>query len=277
MALGKGDHAAPRMRPDDPDVGEFLSRAGEDDSPDRSHRIRAELDETAVESRVRIQSRTTGIAGGMRFHDDLPPVELLEQRIELGIAEKQIAWIAGDQMDAVGLERAHRVVQLLQRRIDIGQGQVCEHPKAGGMVGHGLGHRVVGRARRFGGCCRVGGRTRTAARVRQQTDEHAALIHHLHHLLRVLRAASAGRVAAAPAGRSGRSTPVQMEVEDGLRTRRGEQVGVRQQAAQAERGDAGDQLPAGLIARRLRCDVLIFLGGSLVVFEPTKSLANAHD
>ncbi len=140
LLLGQADEPAgqerqrpARMREDPADVGEFCGGAAEDDMGDRARRIGRVLDRPRRDARH--QSAAAVRCGRVNVDHCLAPVELFVDRRKRRIAEILVL-IAGEQPDAVGLERVERVFDLLEASLHIRRRDAGEQPEAAGMIFH---------------------------------------------------------------------------------------------------------------------------------------------
>jgi hypothetical protein len=82
----------------------------------------------------------------MDVHDRAATVELVHDRRERGVAEPLVA-VAREERDAVGVERAQRVIDLAQGIVDVRKRQAREQPEARAMVRHHARPELVAFAR----------------------------------------------------------------------------------------------------------------------------------
>jgi hypothetical protein len=78
----------------------------------------------------------------VEHHDGPAAVQLLEQRLLGGVAQV-LAIRIRQQRDPVGTERVERILELGQRRADIGQRHAGEQAEAGRSLAHELGDLIV--------------------------------------------------------------------------------------------------------------------------------------
>ena len=143
-AVGEHRQRAAAVREDPLDVGEARGGAGEQQPRDRARGVGAVFDHRLVDAGDEAAAAERRL--GMGEHQRLAAVQLLHHRLEGGIAQPFVA-IAGEQDDAVGLERVEAVLDLAQAAFDVGQRQRREHAEAAGMIGGELGRIVVALAR----------------------------------------------------------------------------------------------------------------------------------
>ena len=118
--------------------------AGEQEPRDGARGVGAVFDHRLVDAGDQAAAAERRLRMGE--HQRLAAVQFLHHRLEGGIAQPFVA-IAGEQHDAVGLERVEAVFELAQAGFDVGQRQRREHAEAAGMVGGELRRIVVALAR----------------------------------------------------------------------------------------------------------------------------------
>ena len=191
------------------------------------HRRRHALDHAAAAARRH------------RMHVDhrLAPVELVEHRHEGRVAEILVL-VAGEQPDAVGLQRVERVLDLLEAAVRVGQRDRGKQAEPALVVAHHAGAVVVDLARELAGRL---GLAEPDAGLHRGDDRglHAALVHVVERLLHrpVGQAAGADLLKRLPLHRG---EIVVMHVDArlcGLRARRL----ARRAGAEPERRDAAGQ------------------------------------
>jgi hypothetical protein len=187
----------------------------------------------------------------MGVHDRLAPVQLLEHRREIGMAEV-LPVVAHDEVDAVGLQRVHRVLDLPQAALDVGQGQGGEEPEAAGVVARERRRVLVRDPRQPAG-------ERDVAQPRIGIDEgghrgrDAALVHVLERALDRPRRVAAH--ALLERGGVGGRRDVVVHVYASRRRSGFHRRAAGKKRARAQRGDAPEESPpsravAGLRLRR---------------------------
>src|SRR5262249_9751997 len=129
--LDEKRHRASAVREDHPHIRITRGRPTENDLGDRTSCVGSPLDRPFADIRKEISAATGSVR--MRVNDGITPVEFLENRIERGIAEPLVA-IAGEQPDAVRLERIEGVLDLAEAGIDVGQRTRSEYPESPRMV-----------------------------------------------------------------------------------------------------------------------------------------------
>ena len=246
---GQERQRAAAVRPDPADVRKPERAAGfaEDQAGDRAGRVGGVFDRAG---RNALDQRAAAVRrDGVDIDHGLAAVELLVHRHESGIAQVFVL-IAGEQPDAVGLERIEGVGDFLQAALRIGQRNGGEQAEAAGMIRHHAGAVFVHVARELARRLVVAephaGLNRGDDRGRD-----ARLIHiverHLHRPVRQARAAAILEQGLAVEGR--KVMMMHVDARPGLRLRqRRPSLG----RAEPERGDAaGEEIaPAHLSGGR---------------------------
>ena len=146
QALGQEGQRAAGVRENPLDVRKLDRRAAEHDIDDGARGVGAKLHH----GRRGVGQQAAAAIGHGRVgvDDSLAPVELGENRRERRMAQPFIT-VAGEQADAVGLERVQGVGDFFERRIGIVHRQHCKRTKAPLVLGHELGRIFIGFARKL--------------------------------------------------------------------------------------------------------------------------------